>query len=94
LELLTLVRLYPQCKSYHTLVYWCFITACRAVWFFYDYLLASSDLHLPAPFPEERTRWVSRYFPKNNYLRYLFLFVGDFSFIRGYRKHECTCSKK
>jgi len=37
LELLTLVRFHPQRKSYHTFIYWCFITACRAVWFFYDH---------------------------------------------------------
>jgi len=41
-----------------------FVTVCRAVRFFYDYLLASSDLHLPAPFPEESARWVSRYLPE------------------------------
>jgi len=28
---------------------------------------------------------------KEYYLRHLFLFVGDFSFIRGYRKHGCIC---
>jgi len=27
------------------------------------------------------------------HLNHLFLFVGDFSFIRGCRKHECTCFK-
>jgi len=32
-----------------TLVYWCFVMVCRAVWFFYDHLLASSDLHFARP---------------------------------------------
>jgi len=66
-----------------------FVAVCRAVRFFYDYLLASSDLYFPAPYPEERARWVSRYLPKNIIYVTYFLFVGDFSFIRG-RKHECT----
>jgi len=56
LELLTLDRLHPQRKSSLTLVYWHFVIVCRAVQFFYDHLLASSDLHLLAPFPEERAR--------------------------------------
>jgi len=46
----------PQCKSYLTVVYWCSVIARRAVWFFYDHLLASSDLHLLVPFSEERAR--------------------------------------
>jgi len=59
------IRLHPQRKSYRMLVYWCFIIVCRVIWFFYDHLLASSDLHLPAPFPEERARWISWDLPKN-----------------------------
>jgi len=47
---------------------------------------------LPAPFLEERARWVSRYLPE--ILNHpFFVIVGDFSFIRGSRKHECTCFK-
>jgi len=47
---------------------------------------------LPAPFLEERARWVSQYLPE--ILNHpFFVIVGDFSFIRGSRKHECTCFK-
>jgi len=45
-----------QRKSYPTLVYWHFVIVGRAVWFFYNHLLASSDLHLLALFPEEGAR--------------------------------------
>jgi len=83
LELRALVRLLPQRESYRTLVYWCFVIVCRAVWSLYDYLLASSDLHLPALFPEERARWVSRYLPEIIYFICSFCLFGDFSFIEG-----------
>jgi len=80
LELRALARLHPQRKPYRTLVYWCVVLTCRAVWFFHDYLLASSVLHLPAPFSEERARWVSRYLPEILFKSSIIV-VGDFSFI-------------
>jgi len=64
---------------------------CRAIWFFYDHLLASLDLHLPAPFPKERaSHSMNLVGPSRNIIYFIYiLFVGDFSFIRGCRKHEC-----
>jgi len=64
---------------------------CRA-WFFYDHLLASSDLLAhPVFWREDKMNLVGPY--RNIIWIIHFLFVGDFSFIRDCRKHECTCFK-
>jgi len=77
-------------KSCLMLVYWCFVIVYRVVWFFYDQLLASSDLHFArlVSWREGRMNLVG---PSRNIICFIhFLLVGDFSFIRGCRKHECT----
>jgi len=47
---------HPRCKSYPTVVHWCFVTACVVIWFFFDHLLANSDFYLPAPFSGDKLR--------------------------------------
>jgi len=60
---------------------------------FFDHLLTNSDLYIPAPFSGKgKFRGTFQQLFKKYYLsRPFFLFIGDLSFIKSCRKHECIC---